>query len=37
MDKLMPPMVVQLRRKVKEFRENGYAGARETSKSLLNG
>lgn len=36
MDKLMPPLVPQLRRKVKEFRESGYAGATDTSKSLLN-
>jgi len=36
MDKLMPPLVAQLRRKVKEFRDSGYAGATDTSKSLLN-
>lgn len=36
MDKLMPPLVAQLRRKVKEFREGGYVGATDTSKSLLN-
>lgn len=36
MDKLMPPLVAQLRRKVKEFRNSGYVGAAETSKSLLN-
>ena len=36
MDKLMPPLVPQLRRKVKEFRESGYVGATDTSKSLLN-
>ena len=36
MDKLMPPLVSQLRRKVKEFRDGGYVGATETSKSLLN-
>ena len=36
MDKLMPPLVAQLRRKVKEFREAGYVGAADTSKSLLN-
>ena len=34
-DKLMPPLVAQLRRKVKEFRDGGYVGATETSKSLL--
>jgi type III restriction enzyme len=36
MDKLMPPLVPQLRRKVKEFRDGGYVGATDTSKSLLN-
>lgn len=36
MDKLMPPLVAQLRKKVKEFRDSGYVGAAETSKSLLN-
>ena len=36
MDKLMPPLVVAVRRKVKEFRDGGYVGATETSKSLLN-
>ena len=36
MDKLMPPLVAQLRRKVKEFRDGGYVGACETSRSLLN-
>ncbi|MGE0375390.1 MAG: DEAD/DEAH box helicase [Planctomycetaceae bacterium] len=36
MDKLMPPLVVQLRHKVKEFRDGGYVGATETSKALLN-
>jgi len=35
MDKLMPPLVNRLRRKVKEFREGGYAGAAETSRALL--
>lgn len=35
-EKLMPPLVHQLRRKVKEFRESGYVGAADTSKSLLN-
>lgn len=34
--KLIPPLVEQLRLKVKEFRDGGYAGASETSKSLLN-
>jgi type III restriction enzyme len=36
MDRLMPPLVVQLRRKVKEFRDSGYVGVSDTSKSLLN-
>ena len=36
MDKLMPPLVAQLRKKVKEWRDGGYAGAADTSKSLLN-
>jgi type III restriction enzyme len=35
MDKLMPPLVATLRKKVKEFRDSGYVGAAETSKSLL--
>ncbi|MDR0881874.1 MAG: DEAD/DEAH box helicase family protein, partial [Candidatus Adiutrix sp.] len=36
MDKLMPPLVANLRRKVKEFRDSGYVGASGTSRSLLN-
>lgn len=36
MDKLIPPLVAELRRKVKEFRDNYYKGASDTSKSLLN-
>lgn len=36
MEKLMPPLVATLRRKVKEFRDSGYVGASNTSKSLLN-
>ena len=36
MDKLMPPLVPQLRKKVKEWRDSGYFGATETSRSLLN-
>jgi hypothetical protein len=36
MDKLMPPLVPQLRNKVKDWRDSGYAGARDISKSLLN-
>jgi len=34
-DKLMPPLVPELRKKVKEWRDIGYAGATDTSKSLL--
>lgn len=36
MEKLMPPLVPQLRKKVKEWRDNGYEGATGTSRSLLN-
>jgi len=36
MEKLMPPLVSQLRKKVKEWRDSGYIGAANTSKSLLN-
>ena len=36
MNKLMPPLVAQLRNKVKKFRDSGYAGASDTSRSLLN-
>lgn len=36
MEKLMPPLVPQLRKKVKEFRDSGYTGASHTSVSLLN-
>jgi type III restriction enzyme len=36
MEKLMPPLVAELRRKVKEFRDGGYMGAADTSRSLLN-
>ena len=35
-EKLMPPLVPQLRKKAKEWRDSGYAGATDTSKSLLN-
>jgi len=35
MDKLMPPLVPALRRKVKDWRDTGYAGATDTSRSLL--
>lgn len=36
MDKLMPPLVAVLRKKVQAFRDSSYAGASATSKSLLN-
>ena len=36
MDKLIPPLVARLRRKVKEFRDGGYSGVSDTSRSLLN-
>lgn len=36
MEKLMPPLVASLRKKVKEFRDGGYVGASATSNSLLN-
>ena len=36
MDKLIPPLVAQLRLKVKDFRDGGYVGALDTSRSLLN-
>jgi len=36
MEKLMPPLVAELRRKVKGFRDAGYVGAADTSRSLLN-
>jgi type III restriction enzyme len=36
MDKLMPPLVPQLRRRVKEWRDSGYVGATDTSRSLMN-
>ena len=35
MDKLMPPLVPTLRRKVKDWRDSGYVGATDTSKTLL--
>ena len=34
--KLLPPLVHQIREKVNTWREDGYRGASETSKSLLN-
>lgn len=36
MNKRMPPLVPELRKRVKEFRDSGYAGATDTSRSLLN-
>ena len=36
MDKLIPPLVSELRKKVKEWRDSDYMGATDTSKSLLN-
>lgn len=36
MDKLMPPLVSELRKKVKEWRDGGYKGATDTSRYLLN-
>ncbi|MFA6348312.1 MAG: hypothetical protein WCX30_02660, partial [Candidatus Paceibacterota bacterium] len=35
-DKLLPPLVAELRKKVKEWRDESYQGASETSKALLN-
>jgi len=35
MDKLMPPLVATLRKRVKEFRDGGYVGATDTSRALL--
>jgi type III restriction enzyme len=35
MDKLMPPLVVSLRREVKVFRDQDYSGATDTSRQLL--
>jgi type III restriction enzyme len=34
-DKLLPPLVAQLRKKVKAWRDKGYEGASTTSKALL--
>jgi type III restriction enzyme len=36
MDKLMPPLVTSLRKEVKKWRDSGYSGASDTSRSLLN-
>jgi len=35
-DKLMPPLVPEIRKRVKAWRDSGYAGAAQTSISLLN-
>lgn len=35
LDKLLPPLVQELRKKVKTWREQDYAGATDTSRSLL--
>jgi type III restriction enzyme len=34
-EKLLPPLVAELRKKIKEWRLSGYEGASETSKALL--
>ena len=36
MDKLMPPLVSELRNQVKAWRDKSYDGATDTSRSLLN-
>jgi len=35
-DKLIPPLWRNFAKKVQEWRDSGYAGATDTSKSLLN-
>ncbi len=35
-EKLLPPLVPELRKQVKKFRDSGYESATQTSKSLLN-
>ena len=35
-EKLLPPFVPELRKRVKEWRDKGYEGASVTSKALLN-
>ncbi|MBI1928003.1 DEAD/DEAH box helicase family protein [Candidatus Poribacteria bacterium] len=35
-EKLLPPLVPELRKQVKQWRDKGYAGATDTSRSLLN-
>ena len=34
-EKLLPPLVAELRKKIKDWRSSGYDGASETSKALL--
>ena len=34
-EKLLPPLVPTLRKEVQKWRDSGYAGATETSRSLL--
>ena len=36
MEKLLPPLVPELRKRVKAWRDKSYAGATDTSRSLLN-
>lgn len=35
-EKLMPPLVHKIRKKVKDWRNGNYKGASDTSKTLLN-
>ena len=35
-EKLMPPLVPELRKQVKAWRDKNYSGATDTSRSLLN-
>ena len=35
-EKLLPPFVSELRKRVKEWRDKNYEGANSTSKALLN-
>ena len=35
-EKLLPPLVPELRKQVKAWRDKSYAGATETSRSLIN-
>ena len=36
LEKLLPPLVPELRRQVAQWRESGYEGVSETSQTLLN-